>query len=38
MSQNMGNSKALIEGMMEDYVRYIYSYDFSEMQKKLFKL
>ena len=35
MSQNLGNSKALIEGMMEDYVRYIYSYEFFRNAKEI---
>lgn len=35
MSQNLGNSKALIEGMMEDYVRYIYSYEFFKNAKEI---
>lgn len=35
MSQNLGNSKVLIEGMMEDYVRYIYSYEFFKNAKEI---
>lgn len=35
MSQNLGNSKALIEGMMKDYVRYIYSYEFFRNAKEI---
>ena len=35
MSQNLGNSKGLIEGMMEDYVRYIYSYEFFRNAKEI---